>query len=36
MRRFRRVERPFVEQICAEGNLNVFDYKVPVANKPDF
>jgi hypothetical protein len=36
MRRFRRVEREFVEQICAEGNLNVFDYKIPVANKPDF
>jgi hypothetical protein len=36
MRRFRRVEREFVEQICAEGNLNVFDYKIPAANKPDF
>jgi hypothetical protein len=36
MRRFRRVEREFVEQICAEGNLNVFDYKIPVASKPDF
>ena len=36
MRRFRRVEREFVEQICAEGNRNLFDYKIPVANKPDF
>ena len=35
-RRFRRVEREFVEQICAEGNRNLFDYKIPVANKPDF
>ena len=36
MRRFRRVEREFGEQICAEGNRNLFDYKIPVANKPDF
>jgi hypothetical protein len=36
MRRFRRVEREFVEQICAEGNRNLFDYKIPVANTPDF
>jgi hypothetical protein len=35
-RRFRRVEREYVEQICAEGNRNLFDYKIPVANKPDF
>jgi hypothetical protein len=36
MRRFRKVERVFAEQICAEGNRNLFDYKIPVANKPDF
>ena len=36
MRGFRRVEREFGEQICAEGNRNLFDYKIPVANKPDF
>ena len=36
MRRFRRVERDFVEQVCAEGNQNLFDYKIPVANTPDF
>jgi hypothetical protein len=36
MRRFRRVEREFVEQICAEGNRNLFDYHIPVAEKPDF
>jgi hypothetical protein len=36
MRRFRRVDQPYVEQICAEGNRNLFDYKIPVANKPDF
>jgi hypothetical protein len=36
MRRFRRVERELIEQICAEGNHNLFDYKIPVANTPDF
>ncbi len=27
---------PLVEDICAENNLNLFDYKMPVAEKPDF
>jgi hypothetical protein len=36
MRRYRRVERQDVENICAEGNFNLFDYKIPVAHKPDF
>jgi hypothetical protein len=36
MRRFRRVERGFGEQICAEGNRNLFDYKIPAASTPDF
>ena len=36
MRRFRRVERDYVEQICAEGNRNLFDYKIPQASKADF
>jgi len=36
MRRYRRVERNFIEEICAEGNRNLFDYGIPVANKPDF
>jgi hypothetical protein len=36
MRRFRRVERGFGEQICAEGNRNLFDYKIPVASTADF
>jgi hypothetical protein len=36
MRRFRRVDQPYVEQICAEGNRNLFDYKIPVADKSDF
>jgi hypothetical protein len=36
MRRYRRVEQQYVEQICAEGNRNLFDYGIPVANKLDF
>jgi len=36
MKRYRRAERPFDEQICAEGNWQLFDYGVPIANKPDF
>ena len=36
MKRYRRVERPFDEQICAEGNWQLFDYGVPIASKPDF
>ena len=36
MRRYRRVERQYDEEICAENNEHLFDYKIPVANKPDF
>jgi hypothetical protein len=36
MRRYRRVERQDIENRCAEGNFNLFDYKIPVAHKPDF
>jgi len=25
-----------VEEICAENNQHLFDYHIPVANKPDF
>jgi hypothetical protein len=35
-RRFRRTDLPYHEEICAEGNRNLFDYKIPVASKPDF
>jgi hypothetical protein len=24
------------EEICAENNQHLFDYHIPVANKPDF
>jgi hypothetical protein len=27
---------PFYEDICAENNLNIFDYHMPVSKKPDF
>src|SRR5262249_46875693 len=36
MRRYRRVEWENHEVICAEGNRNLFDYHIPVADKPDF
>ena len=36
MRRYRRVEQQFREEICAEGNRVLFDYSIPVANAPDF
>jgi hypothetical protein len=36
LRRFRRLAQQFVEDICAENNEHGFDYKIPVASKPDF
>jgi hypothetical protein len=36
MRRYRRVQREDIEVICAEGNRNLFDYRIPIADKPDF
>jgi hypothetical protein len=37
VRRFRRSDEPeFIEDICAEGNFNLFDYGIPKADKPDF
>ncbi len=37
MRRYRRVIQEPIEQICAENNsVNIFDYHVPQADKPDF
>jgi hypothetical protein len=32
----RRVTMPMHEEACAENNQNLFDYHIPVANKPDF
>jgi hypothetical protein len=36
MRRYRRVVREITEDICAENNQHLFDYHIPVADKPDF
>jgi hypothetical protein len=36
MRRYRRVQEAFAEDVCAENNLHLFDYGIPVANKRDF
>jgi hypothetical protein len=32
----RRVQRPMHEEACAENNQLLFDYHIPIANKPDF
>jgi hypothetical protein len=36
MRRYRRVEQTGYEKICAEGNRHLFDWKMPMAETPDF
>ena len=36
MRRYRRAAQQFHEEVCAENNQQLFDYEIPVANKPDF
>jgi hypothetical protein len=36
MRRYRRVQEAMAEDVCAENNQHLFDYHIPVANKPDF
>jgi hypothetical protein len=36
MRRYRRVQQPMREEVCAENNQHLFDYHIPVAHKPDF
>ena len=36
IRRYRGAEREDTEKICAENNQHLFDYHIPVANKPDF
>jgi len=35
-RRYRRVNQEYAEDICAENNQHVFDYKIPIASKADF
>jgi hypothetical protein len=36
MQRYDRVERLMAEEVCAENNQHLFDYHIPVADKPDF
>jgi hypothetical protein len=36
IRRYRRVQQAMLEEACAENNAHLFDYHIPVANKPDF
>ncbi len=36
LQRYQRAQRQLDEAICAENNQIVFDYHIPVANKPDF
>jgi hypothetical protein len=36
MRRYRRVKQQFAEDVCAENNQQLFDYKIPMASAPDF
>ena len=33
---FKRVQMPMHEEACAENNQHLFDYRMPVAGKPDF
>jgi len=34
--RLRRVQMPMHEEICAENNEHLFNYHIPIADKPDF
>jgi hypothetical protein len=36
MRRYRRVQQTGYEKICAEGNRHLFNWHMPMAEKPDF
>ena len=36
IQRYRRVRQEMDEEVCAENNTHLFDYHIPVANKPDF
>ena len=36
LQRYRRVQAMLSEQVCAENNTPLFDYRIPVAGKPDF
>src|SRR5579863_10419748 len=34
--RYERVQQQMIEDVCAENGQQLFDYHIPVANKPDF
>ena len=36
IRRYRRVQQEMAEEACAENNAHLFEYHIPVADKPDF
>ena len=36
IQRYRRVQQPTLEEACAENNTHLFEYHIPVADKPDF
>jgi hypothetical protein len=36
VRQYRRVQQPMLEEVCAENNQHLFDYHIPVADRPDF
>jgi hypothetical protein len=36
IRRFNRVQATLNEEICREGNFVLFDYGIPIDDKPDF
>jgi hypothetical protein len=36
IQRYRRVQQPMLEESCAENNTHLFEYHIPVADKPDF
>jgi hypothetical protein len=36
MRRYRRVKQEMLEEVCAENNTQLFDYHIPIADRPDF
>ncbi len=36
VQRYRRVQQPMIEEVCAENNQHLFDYHIPIAAKPDF
>jgi hypothetical protein len=36
VQRYRPVQKTMTEEVCAENNQHLFDYHIPVAEKPDF